>query len=377
MDAKSFRQEILEEVRREAYRGMDKTITVHENPIRWFLLHYFIGLNVMVTIYFFLELLPKPPFPIWSKFWATFIIPATVSILHFRHARGKATDQPVSPISHALFPPREGEGDTRPWIKRFGTANRQELLTLLMFLLWAGGFFLIAYFIDPAEASHVGIPMDDRIPFFPPTVFIYLGLYTMYILPYMLVKDAETFKVIIGSYITILIIGYVVFLFFPTSIVRPEFEVTNFSTWVLGIVYAADKPVNCFPSMHVAMVSMSALMVWELNRVMGTVAIIYGLAIAVSTVFTKQHFILDVVAGLILTAVVYYAYFKQKIMRVVGRNMRHWEKDMQGFLGQWVEQRLWPILEKSLKERIDDSVKKALKERNNKEREKTDTENGD
>lgn len=52
----------------------------------------------------------------------------------------------------------------------------------------------------------------------------------------------------------------------------------GFAVWGLRALYRADPPCNCFPSLHVAHSFVSAL-------------------VAMSTVFIKQHYVLDVIAG--------------------------------------------------------------------------------
>lgn len=354
---REFRQEILEDLKKGFSQGLDKTISARTNPIRWILLHYFIGLNVMVFFYFLWEG-ALPPGSRWSlptgfmKYF-TFAFPFVISLLHLWWSR-----QHGGPIilSRPLPPPAGSPS------RRFISLYWQELLTVFMFAAWAGGYFLIATKIDPAHTEHIGMRIDRQIPFIPDFVFIYIGLYTMYVYPYLLVKDKEFFKVFTGAYVTLIVIIYTVFILFPVSIVRPEIQVTDFTSWTLGIVYSLDKPVNCFPSSHVAMTLMSALTIWEINRLWGAAAIFYALAIAVSTLFLKQHYVLDVVVSMVITGIVYYAYFQQKITRVLGRNIREWEQEMENNLVQWIENRLSPILEPIIARRVEEAVKKALKE---------------
>jgi hypothetical protein len=86
---KELRQEIMEDLKDELYRGSDKTISMRTNPIRWLILHYFIGLNVIVLIYFIFEMTIDPPFPPYFMKYFTFIFPALVSITHFLIRRRK------------------------------------------------------------------------------------------------------------------------------------------------------------------------------------------------------------------------------------------------------------------------------------------------
>ncbi len=240
----------------------------------------------------------------------------------------------------------------------------QEFLTVLMFLVWAGGFMAIGWVVDIESTHHLGLAIDDKIPLIPEFSLIYLGLFPVFFMPFLMIKDDEYFKIFSGAYLTIMVIAYTVFFFFPVSIVRPTVEVTDFSTWVLNIIYACDRPVNLFPSTHVAMTMMAALTIWEINRLYGLLAGIYAAAIAASTLFTKQHYFLDVVIAIVLTFVIYHAFFKQRIMIVVGRRMRHWEKYLDRYYNDWVDDRLTPLIDRLIDRRVNQLDEKPDNEDN-------------
>ena len=66
-----------------------------------------------------------------------------------------------------------------------------------------------------------------------------------------------------------------------------------------------DPPYNCFPSLHVAHSFVSALTCLRLHRRLGGVALVAASLVGLSTLFTKQHYVVDVVAG---AALAYAAY---------------------------------------------------------------------
>ena len=63
----------------------------------------------------------------------------------------------------------------------------------------------------------------------------------------------------------------------------------------------------CLPSMHVALALLPSCMTFDAfrSRAAGTVAIIISAFIAISTVTLKEHFVLDVIAGIVLALAVY------------------------------------------------------------------------
>ena len=46
-------------------------------------------------------------------------------------------------------------------------------------------------------------------------------------------------------------ICYIIYYVYPTQINRPIINNSNIFNFLVNIVYSADKPVNCFPSLHV------------------------------------------------------------------------------------------------------------------------------
>jgi membrane-associated phospholipid phosphatase len=73
----------------------------------------------------------------------------------------------------------------------------------------------------------------------------------------------------------------------------------------LRVAYSIDPPYNCFPSLHVAYAFVSALTCSRVHRGVGFVALLWAVLIAVSTVFTKQHYVLDVIGGGLIAWVAY------------------------------------------------------------------------
>jgi len=79
----------------------------------------------------------------------------------------------------------------------------------------------------------------------------------------------------------------------------------GFAVWGLRLLYSSDPPYNCFPSLHVAHSFVSALACFHVHRRLGAIATISAALVAVSTLFTKQHYVLDVVVGALLAFVAY------------------------------------------------------------------------
>jgi len=72
----------------------------------------------------------------------------------------------------------------------------------------------------------------------------------------------------------------------------------GFSAVALRIIYDSDKPYNCFPSLHVAQCFLAAFTCHRVHRGVGFAAGVWASLVALSTLYTKQHYVADVVAGI-------------------------------------------------------------------------------
>ena len=153
------------------------------------------------------------------------------------------------------------------------------------------------------EGRHLKHRWDDHVPLVPFFVFPYLFFYfpwivwfygSLYYRPLIEVQQA-TFATVISG-----IIGYSVFIFFPTYVDQHKVANDSWAGWFLERVYMHDRRVNAFPSMHVTVTIMLLLFTWQRSVVMGMIFLPVGGAIIVSTVLTKQHYLYDIAGGFFL-----------------------------------------------------------------------------
>ena len=160
------------------------------------------------------------------------------------------------------------------------------------------------------------VQLDRLIPLQPGWALVYGAIYLFLILlPVLVVRQQEHIHRTVWAYLTIWITAYICFVAYPTVGPRPtEVLGGGFGAWSLRMLYATDHPYNCFPSLHVAHSFVSALTCTRVHRPLGLVAVGCAGLVAVSTLFAKQHYVLDVVAGLGL-ALVAHALFVRSLSR--------------------------------------------------------------
>jgi hypothetical protein len=87
---------------------------------------------------------------------------------------------------------------------------------------------------------------------------------------------------------------------YPRPILSPPF--TDPSLAFLALVYKIDPPGNVFPSLHVAH-GFTLAFILRLDRPrLGAVALVMAALLTLSTLTTKQHFLADLAAGMVMAA---------------------------------------------------------------------------
>lgn len=178
---------------------------------------------------------------------------------------------------------------------------------LMAIIMIVGGYQF--YFL--VQRSHMGEPIefsykiDDRIPFRPEWVWVYSGLYYPVILLLVFtLKTFSQFSYTVFSFITLLIMQLTVFFFFPVKIPerwRDYDRQQSLSARFLGLVHSYDGLPNSIPSMHVSVSTLAAFHLYQ-NMSLETgiyslLAFLFPLLIALSALFTKQHYVVDLAPG--------------------------------------------------------------------------------
>jgi membrane-associated phospholipid phosphatase len=335
-------------------RRTDWIITWHQNRVRWVLFYYLVGL-ILSCLFFFVEevFFPLPARYFHKSLTVLVWIPcATVLVSIAATNRNR-----FLPTMDADPPPEV----TAP--QDFFQRYAQILLALLMFGIWAAGYYFIA-FITEAHTTHTlpTLAWEREVPLTPEFVFIYLTIYPTFLLPFLFIHQKDFFRLFSFAYITVMCVCYLVYLFYPVSIDRPELVVNSFSTWVLDIVYGADRPWNCFPSLHVAMSLLAALTILEVHRIRGMLTLLLTCWIAFSTVLIKQHYVLDVVAAMVLTVTIYFVYIRRRILNTLYVNILRAEETLEKWINRKIDTRVWESLDGPLRTRVREMVQAIIDE---------------
>ncbi len=176
---------------------------------------------------------------------------------------------------------------------------------------------LYIFIAQDARGRPLHIPavaLDHAIPLQPAWSLVYGALYLfLIVLPVLVIVQEELISRTVRAYLLIWLTAYAVFISYPTIAPRPDGDVvpgTGFGAWGLRLLYDADPPFNCFPSLHVAHSFVGALAVFRMHRALGVTALVCAAVVGLSTLFTKQHYVLDVVSGAGLALIAYTCFLR-------------------------------------------------------------------
>lgn len=147
--------------------------------------------------------------------------------------------------------------------------------------------------------------LDLRLPFLPQFLIIYFGCYIFWAANYILAARQdreEVYRFFTADFIS-RCVCLVIFLAYPTTNTRPVIEGSGFWDLLAGWLYSIDAADNLFPSIHclvswfcfLAVKGQKKIPIWY-----KAVSFILAILVFLSTLFTKQHVIVDVAGGIFL-----------------------------------------------------------------------------
>ena len=157
--------------------------------------------------------------------------------------------------------------------------------------------------------------LDERIPFVPWTVIIYLGCYVFWVVNYIIGcrQDGEKAFRFISADFAAKLVCLLCFLVFPTTNTRPAIEGNSVWDNLMRLVYRLDAADNLFPSIHCLTSWLCFIAVRDNKKIPGwykTASLLITVSVCISTLTTRQHVWIDVIAGILLAEGSYF--FVQK-----------------------------------------------------------------
>ncbi|MBQ8292476.1 MAG: phosphatase PAP2 family protein [Bacilli bacterium] len=202
-------------------------------------------------------------------------------------------------------------------LKRNSFAITCQLIVVIIQLLAYSGTRLIN---GNMNSYNIAIDIiDNNIPFINWFIIIYIACYPWWYVGPLLVLRYNRKRYY--EYLTSAAIGYIIagiiYIVLPTEIQRPIIENDSFLNMVVNFIYKMDTPANnLFPSLH-CFISWNCYLCIRGEKEVPTYYkigyLIFAVLVCASTVLVKQHFFIDIIAGVVLAELTYYIAKKIKL----------------------------------------------------------------
>ncbi|PIR17474.1 MAG: hypothetical protein COV46_04070 [Deltaproteobacteria bacterium CG11_big_fil_rev_8_21_14_0_20_49_13] len=187
--------------------------------------------------------------------------------------------------------------------------KKKRIWFVLIVLYFLAGYFTCGFIgMHRSYYFDVSLPFENQIPFIPFFITGYASVYLALILLYILIDDLAVFKRGMVLFFSMSTLHFIIFLLIPVKMNRPDIANSDgIMTMFTYYYYLIDNPVNCFPSLHVAYPFTGTLIMWNYKRGWSCFFALMTAFIAVSVVFVKQHYIMDVLGAVAVTSIAYIA----------------------------------------------------------------------
>lgn len=169
---------------------------------------------------------------------------------------------------------------------------------LLLFFLFTKSLYVP---LNRRQSRHYWkTSIDDRIPLLPLLVVPYVVF-----IPYMVLSIALLWNTIyVVPLLESLSFAYVVaslfWYFVPNGVKRPDIIEKKLHHRILVYIYKSDHDTNGFPSAHVFVTLICAYFLHIARVPFVPLSWFVAGTIALSTIFTKQHYVVDLFGGIIM-----------------------------------------------------------------------------
>lgn len=184
------------------------------------------------------------------------------------------------------------------------------MIALTYFPFYLLGFVLVEQVVEPRHI--IWCPLDDLIPFCEYFIVPYATWFVeLAVIPLLLLQyDRKQYYYLCAVMFTGMTLCLGLYLIFPNGLdLRVEITRQNIFADLVRLIQAVDTPTNVCPSIHVA--SAMAMDLALCRSVLGQRRWVRMLAnsvfvlICLSTVFLKQHSVIDIFWGVAVTAVLH------------------------------------------------------------------------
>lgn len=165
--------------------------------------------------------------------------------------------------------------------------------------------------------------IDKAIPFMSIFVIPYVSWYAFVILTfmYLCIKDRDTYYKTLISYDIGMVVCYIIYFMFQTTVPRPEVVGNDIFSRIVMLIYYYDEPFNCFPSIHVlsCYLMIKAINTSKAGNLVNRIIVFcVATSIILSTLFIKQHVVLDAFSAMFISGIIFNLVKRIDLERILG-----------------------------------------------------------
>lgn len=178
-----------------------------------------------------------------------------------------------------------------------------KFILVVIFLLAFGFLYMCPNAFPLFTPRYLPLFGIDRVtPFMPWTFLIYVSDYGLILLVVALLRRKDQIQAFARMAFGVLACCGAFFWLWPTMYPRPAYPAVEnpVIAMLMQFILTTDPPHNCFPSMHVALTGVAAWASRYVGRLTHLIFWLWTVSIFVSTLTTKQHYVLDILGGIVV-----------------------------------------------------------------------------
>lgn len=191
-------------------------------------------------------------------------------------------------------------------------STRTKVRYVLLFIIPQLLIYFLLQRLFAVNEYNFLIPPDNWIPFIPEFIWVYHSLVpVIFFTAIILLKSRKNFFTCYFACVMAAVLLVAFYILFPSFYPREEISGDSTSMWLVEITRIIDHANNTFPSSHVTfswLMYLSAKCSKMAKKFKALVPVywLWAALVTASTLLLKQHYIVDVVSGIILAYTTHY-----------------------------------------------------------------------
>ncbi len=168
---------------------------------------------------------------------------------------------------------------------------------------------------------NISTTLDGMLPLVTPMSIVYVFAYVTWALGFIIVgrESRQLCYEVCAAEMVAKIICLVCFVFFPTTLVRPEITGTGICDSLTVFIYKIDAADNLFPSIHCLeswILFCGIMKCRKRGKAIKIFMFVSAILVFASTVLIKQHVVLDIAGGIFAVHIGLWISKKFKLKRI-------------------------------------------------------------